>query len=165
VIVVPTERYSKANSTPLSSGQWETVRASGGAIGRQRSAERLLWLGIDRSRSVADARWLRQVTELDVQIVSSAEQGRAAFFRTEPLAIIVEFELGPGENGVRALERLREQGMLAPAVLLTHAAELALATLAQSRLLEAVPVFSRAERHAQLREWLGELQTCLSVPA
>jgi ActR/RegA family two-component response regulator len=123
-----------------------------------------LWLGFDRATLVPDARWLKQVSTLEVQIVGNAEQALAACQRGDPLACIVEFELGQ-ENGVRALERLREHGMLAPAVLLTHTAELAVATLAQSRLIEAVPVFSRAERHAQLREWLGDLQTCLSVPA
>jgi hypothetical protein len=165
VIAVSTERYSKPNPAPLSSGQWETSRVNAFGQGPRAAAERLLWLGADRATLVSDARWLRQVSSLEVQLVSSTDQARLACSRAEPLACVVEFELGPGENGVRALEHLREAGMLAPAVMLTHTAELALATLARSRLLEAVPVFSRMDRHAQLREWLGDLQTCLSVPA
>jgi hypothetical protein len=163
VIVVPTERYTKCS--PLSSGQWETASLYGFGRPAGSAAERLLWLGADWATLVADSRWLRQVSALDVQVVSSVEQARAACLRGEPLACIVEFEFGLGDDGVRALERLREAGMVAPAVLITHTAELALARLAQSRLLEAVPIFSRADRHAQLREWLGDLQTYLSVPA
>ncbi|HEX2735919.1 MAG TPA: hypothetical protein VHM70_30170 [Polyangiaceae bacterium] len=127
--------------------------------------ERVLWLGFDRTTLLGDARWLRHATALHASVCTSVGQVLDVCRGGDPLAVIVDFELGRGENGVRALEQLRELGLLAPSVLITHTPELALAALERSRLLEAVPVFSRTERHAALREWLSDLQTCLSIPA
>jgi hypothetical protein len=124
-----------------------------------------VWLGFDRATLVADARWAAQAANMNVQPVTQVDQALAACKRSTPLALVVEFELSLGQNGVRALEQLRREGAFAPAVLLTHTEELALAELARSSLLEAVPVISRAERYTRLREWLEDVRICLALPA
>lgn len=127
--------------------------------------ERLLWLAFDRATAVTDARWVRQATELDVLIVRSIDDVLKACEGTLPLGCVVEFELGGGENGVEAIERLRELGVEIPAVLITALPELALTSLQHSSLSEVIPVFLRTERYARLREWFGELRMCLAVTA
>jgi hypothetical protein len=157
-------RAVRASADPAQSGEWGSAPQPG-TPPRGLLNERLLWLGFDRSTLVNDARWVQQATSMEVQVVTHIDQARNACKRAAPLVCIVEFELSHGENGVNALELLRGDGTLAPAVLLTGAPELALAALERSRLLEAVPVISRAERHSRLREWLDEVRICLALPA
>jgi len=134
-------------------------------LGSTQSDGHLLWLGFDRSASVSDARWLRQVALLDVQVVSSVEQAMAAVRRSEPVACVIEYELQGQLSGVMALQNLRLVGMLAPVVMVTSSAAHALAELSRSGLSEVVPVIGRAERYERLREWLDQLRMCLALPA
>jgi hypothetical protein len=132
---------------------------------RQVSPERLVWLAFDRATGITDGRWARQATDLDVHLVRSVGEVAALCSSGEPLGCVIEFELSDGDNGVKALERLRAQGLRAPAVIVTATPELALASLARSSLSEAVPVFSRAERYERLREWFEQLRMCLAMLA
>lgn len=148
-----------AGHDPEESGEWMRPERP------RQPQERLLWLAFDRATAVTDARWVRQATDLDVLIVRSVDDVANACTGALPLGCVVEYELGGAENGVKAIERLRELGVELPAVLITAVPELALGSLQRSRLSEVIPVFLRTERYDRLREWFDELRMCLAVPA
>jgi ActR/RegA family two-component response regulator len=70
-----------------------------------------------------------------------------------PRAIVTDFDLVADETGAAALCHFRDNGVAAPAVVVTGAPTRAQAALCRSDLGQ-VPVLSKIEFHDELRAWL-----------
>jgi hypothetical protein len=83
---------------------------------------------------------------MTVVIAHNGEQAESHLEREgEPTAVISDFELLHGENGVGLIQRLRALGCRAPATILTAAPDRALRTLNASTLDEVIPVISKMD--------------------
>ena len=116
------------------------------------------------ARSIA--RWVSRTAQMTVLVAHNPEEAEDHLKREgEPTAVISDFELLHGENGVRLLHRLRTLGCRAPAAILTAAPDRALRALNASTLDEIVPVISKADNGLQLEEWLDNLRLCWAQSA
>jgi CheY-like chemotaxis protein len=120
------------------------------------------WLLLVEDDSVTARALGRLIGRASGMLVRVADSGDAAVVlaRTfgEPTAIVTDFQLGGGEDGVQVLSRLRAAGCHAPPAILTGAPEQALLSLESSDLDEVVPVFMKQDVGSRLCEWLDQLR-------
>lgn len=125
----------------------------------------VLILDDDVAGGRALGRWIQKTTGLQVRIARTTHQAHCWLATLpEPAAVLSDFELQHGENGVLALQTMRAQGCRAPAALVTGAPDLAIYSLASSTLDEVVPVFCRSKLHQLVSDWLEQLCLCWSAP-
>lgn len=153
---------------PCESGECHAVTPSEGSSRGQRDSSACWVLLIDddpiTARSIA--RWVSRTARMTVLVAHNAEQAENHLEREgEPTAVISDFELLHGENGVGVIQRLRTLGCRAPATILTAAPDRALHTLNASSLDEVVPVISKADNGLQLKDWLDQLRLCWAQSA
>lgn len=146
--------------TPNESGECAAVMPDGNGTARPRETW-LLLVDDDPVAARSIARWVSQAARVPVFVAHDGAQAEQ-WFRVHgaPIAVVCDFELARGETGVGTIQRLRDAGCVAPAAILTGAPDAAVRTLAASRLDEVVPVFSKMENGARLRDWLDPLRLC-----
>jgi DNA-binding NtrC family response regulator len=128
--------------------------------------EWILVIDDDKLVGRAIARWIKQVTGLETRLARTIDQAEeCAAGSLQPAAIVTDYQLESGEDGVQAIEHLRSLGCRAPAALLTGAPELAIQSLERSTLDEVVPVFSKTEMQERLKDWLEQVRLCWVTPS
>jgi CheY-like chemotaxis protein len=148
-------------STRFRTGEHQVPQSDVTDVGSDADLSWLLLVDDDAITGRAIARWVSRACGLPVRLALD-EQSAAELLSThgEPTAVLSDFELRPGEDGVRLLGRLRSLGCRAPAAILTGAPERALHALAHSGLDEVVPVFAKLDSSNALSSWLEQLSLC-----
>ena len=109
----------------------------------------------------ATARLITGATGFGAVLVTDVERALRLVTRAldAPLAVILDYELRDGENGLTVLLSLRARGYEVPCAFLTGAPDKAHAALAKSRFVDGCPVFDKGHAGAQgIVRWLAAQQ-------
>ena len=111
----------------------------------------------DRMMGRATLRWIQRISGQCVRFARTVHQAQCWFnSMPRPTGIVTDFELQGEVDGVEALLSFREQGVQAPAIVLTGAPTLAQARLGSTTLVGTVPVLDKGTFHTELEAWLLE---------
>jgi CheY-like chemotaxis protein len=126
---------------------------------RREAAPWVLIVDDDPLAARATARLVMGVTRLNVALVADVDRALQMVTRAPdaPIAVVLDYDLSGGENGLSVLLSLRASGIEVPCAFHTGAPQRARAALTKSRLSEGYPVFDKGTAGAEeLVRWLAE---------